>query len=264
VTVGYAGGGALNLRNSLNGATQRTDFNIGNDISAALLDIATYSSGYTPGAGFDLPNSTLFYHAGAGGLAFYLANGSAAFSFWTGGTKRLSIPGSGELLVNAAAPVQNCRVLIASDSSVNNSLVLQNYNGAAGGFFQLFLNSGAGVAGSISHSGSTSIAFNTTSDARLKIDHGRATNLEALRGVVVHDFRWKADGRWDRGVFAQDAAAVFPRAVTEGTDDRTESGDLARPWMTDYSKFVPDLIAGWQQHDAALAQLRAELAALKG
>jgi hypothetical protein len=65
-------------------------------------------------------------------------------------------------------------------------------------------------------------------------------------------------------VFAQDAHAVFPRAVSVGTDETTEGGDLARPWMTDYSKFVPDLIVGWQQHDADLAALRAQLATLKG
>jgi hypothetical protein len=34
--------------------------------------------------------------------------------------------------------------------------------------------------------------------------------------------------------------------------------------MTDYSKFVADLIVGWQQHDAEIADLRAALAALKG
>ena len=34
--------------------------------------------------------------------------------------------------------------------------------------------------------------------------------------------------------------------------------------MTDYSKFVPDLIVGWQQHDAELAGLRAFLATVKG
>jgi hypothetical protein len=34
--------------------------------------------------------------------------------------------------------------------------------------------------------------------------------------------------------------------------------------MTDYSKFVPDLIVGWQHHDAALDEIRAQLATLKG
>jgi hypothetical protein len=34
--------------------------------------------------------------------------------------------------------------------------------------------------------------------------------------------------------------------------------------MTDYSKFVPDLIVGWQQHDAEIAELRAMFATVKG
>jgi hypothetical protein len=52
--------------------------------------------------------------------------------------------------------------------------------------------------------------------------------------------------------------------VLAGTDETTDPGVLVRPWMTDYSKFVSDLIVGWQQHDAELADLRAQLATLKG
>jgi hypothetical protein len=126
-----------------------------------------------------------------------------------------------------------------------------------------FVNSAAGLCGAIAQTGATTVAYQTSSDARLKDDAGRATDLAALRAVVVHDFAWKADGRADRGVFAQDAHAVFPRAVTVGTDETTVDGSLARPWMTDYSKFVPDLIVGWQQHDAALAEIRALLAAAR-
>jgi hypothetical protein len=108
------------------------------------------------------------------------------------------------------------------------------------------------------------VSYGTSSDARLKTDHGRAADLAALRALVVHDFTWTADGTRDRGIFAQEAHALFPRAVSPGTDARTETGQLARPWMTDYSKFVADLIVGWQQHDAEIADLRAALAALKG
>jgi hypothetical protein len=128
--------------------------------------------------------------------------------------------------------------------------------------YACFNNTNAYIGG-IQHSGA-GVAYNATSDARLKDDAGRATDVRALRALVVHDFAWKADGRPDRGVFAQEAHAVFPRAVTAGTDARTETGQLARPWMTDYSKFVADLIVGWQQHDAEIADLRAALAALKG
>jgi hypothetical protein len=45
-------------------------------------------------------------------------------------------------------------------------------------------------------------------------------------------------------------------------DETTAEGTLARPWMTDYSTFVPDLLVGWQQHDAAIAELRAAVAQL--
>jgi hypothetical protein len=120
------------------------------------------------------------------------------------------------------------------------------------------------VQGNITAATSTTVAYNTTSDVRLKEDAGRASDLAALRAIVVHDFRWKADGGRDRGIFAQEAHALYPRAVAKGTDETTEAGHLARPWMTDYSKFVPDLIVGWQQHDAELAALRATLATLKG
>jgi len=265
LSVGSSGLGSFTLRNSLNGTTARTDVFIGNDANANLLDIATYASGYTATAGFDLPNGTLFYHAGGGGMSFYTANGGASINFWTGGAKRLSVTGPGEVVINELNPVSVAQVFVGADNS-SHIVVYGAANDSATQtiYFLACYNSSRGLAGAVHQTGATTVAFETTSDARLKIDQGRATNLEALRGVLVHDFRWKADDRWDRGVFAQEAAVVFPRAVSEGTDETTESGDLAHPWMTDYSKFVPDLIAGWQQHDAAIAQLRAELAALKG
>jgi hypothetical protein len=65
-------------------------------------------------------------------------------------------------------------------------------------------------------------------------------------------------------VFSQDAHKIKPDANVPGRDDRDEAGHLLQPWGTDYSKYVPDLIVGWQQHHAELTALRAELAALKG
>jgi hypothetical protein len=128
----------------------------------------------------------------------------------------------------------------------------------------LFVNSAGTPAGSIQHNAVATVAYNTASDARLKTDHGRATDCAPLRALVIHDFTWTADGARDRGIFAQEAIALFPRAVTRGGDETTDAGHLARPWMTDYSKFMPDVIVGWQQHDAAIAELRAAVAALHG
>jgi hypothetical protein len=144
------------------------------------------------------------------------------------------------------------------------AIAQKNLSPANNGQYQWFINSAGGGAGAIAQTGALTVSFTTSSDARLKDDLGHATDLEALRAVRVHDFTWKADGVRDRGIFAQDAHALYPRAVFPGSDQTTETGALARPWMTDYSKFVPDLIVGWQQHDAAIAELRAALAAVKG
>jgi hypothetical protein len=124
-----------------------------------------------------------------------------------------------------------------------------------------FYNANGGV-GSVNISGTTT-TYNTTSDARLKTDMGVADDVSVLRGLVVHDFQWTADGRVDRGVFAQEAHAVKPSAVVVGSDDRGDDGLLQNPWMVDHSKFVPDLIVGWKNHDARIAALEAELQQLK-
>jgi hypothetical protein len=166
---------------------------------------------------------------------------------------------TGTVVINAASNLGNAQLYLAWDASVRNGFAIQNLYTANAGYFLLMTNSANTAAGNIQQMGATTVAYNTTSDARLKDDAGRATDLSALRAVVVHDFAWKADGRADRGVFAQDAHAVFPRAIAPGTDETTATGALARPWMTDYSKFVPDLIVGWQAHDAAIAALTARL-----
>jgi hypothetical protein len=81
---------------------------------------------------------------------------------------------------------------------------------------------------------------------------------------VIHDFVWKSDGTPGRGVFAQEAAEVAPFAVSVGTDDRDAGGNLTRPWGVDYSKYVPDLIVGWQEHENEMAALRGQVAFLSG
>lgn len=171
--------------------------------------------------------------------------------------------GGGVVFVNTVTNFFSAQMVVASDLTAHQGLAVQNLSATNSGNFMYFYNSANVAAGSISQSGATTVVYGTTSDARLKDDDGRATDLDALRAIVVHEFTWKAGGR-DRGVFAQELAPLFPRAVVEGTDETTAAGTLARPWMTDYSKIVPDLIVGWQQHDAELAEIRAGLAAVTG
>jgi len=192
--------------------------------------------------------------------------GGNAFTGNQGLSGNFVITGSASsVIVNAGSNPNSSKLFCAADATTSNGISVQNTHPSIPGLnFFSCLNSTAAIQGAITGTSLTSVAYNTTSDARLKDDDGPATDLTALRAVAVHDFTWKLTGLADRGVFAQNTHAVFPRAVTRGTDETTASGTLAHPWMTDYSKFVPDLIVGWQQHDAAIADLRALLATVKG
>jgi hypothetical protein len=256
------GSQGLLIRNSSAGSTNKSEIQIGNDANAALLDIVSYASNFTPQAGtFDQPNGSVIYQGGAGGLS--MVAGAGILRLFTGVSERMRIASTGEVLVNRTA-VGAAAFQVSSPQASQWGVLVNSIVDQPNGIFIAFTNAAAGIQGSITAPTSSTVSFLTSSDARLKDDAGRATDVTALRAVVVHDFTWKADGVRDRGVFAQDAHALYPRAVAPGTDDTTETGSLARPWMTDYSKFVPDLIVGWQQHDAELAELRAILAAVKG
>ena len=112
-----------------------------------------------------------------------------------------------------------------------------------------------GQVGNITMSG-TSTAYNTSSDARLKVDLGPVLDAaQVLRATQVHRFTWRADGTPGRGVFAQEAAEVAPYVVTPGDD--------VKPWTVDYAKYVPDLIAGWQHLAALVGALTDRVAALE-
>ena len=96
---------------------------------------------------------------------------------------------------------------------------------------------------------SSSTAFNTSSDQRLKenIVDAPAGNIDGIR---VRSFDWKVDGSHQPyGMVAQELVDVAPEVVTQGKNE----DDM---WQIDYSKLVPMMIKEIQD-------LKAEVAALK-
>ena len=262
LSAAIAGALTSNIVNSQAGASAWAGMVFGNDVSGALMVIANYSSTYSSSA-YNQQNGSTIYVTGPGGLSLASIHASGALRLYTNSAERLRIAPSGEVLINRTT-VGAAALQVSSPQASQWGILVNAIADQANGIFIAFTNAAAGIQGSITAVNSTTTNFLTSSDARLKDDAGRATDVAALRAVVVHDFTWKADGARARGVFAQETAAVFPRAISEGTDETTDDGSLARPWMTDYSKFVPDLIVGWQQHDAELAELRTLLATVKG
>lgn len=211
--------------------------------------------------------------AAQGDIRFYTGNvtergrmhRSGAFSWGF-----VSDPGGGNMCVagnlyvgrphNGALPLSgNLSVLALASSGMDGIQVQVDTDAVPGARFVNFFNAAGAPQGSISAGTPSITTYNTTSDIRLKTDLGVSLETRVLPALVVHDFQWKADGVVSRGVFAQEAVAVLPVAVTVGC----EGPVVDQPWMVDYSKYVPDLIVGWQEHERRIISLLERLEALE-
>jgi hypothetical protein len=254
ITGSGVGVQSFGLRNSSPGAGNASQFTIGNDADPNVFVAISYASNFTgsavPGG---IANSSVLYQGGAG----LSLTATQRIDLWTNNTRRWTLDAAGHFTTGTAAAGTTFTQLAAP-----GGLILIGNAGSAAVACINFLNAN-NVVGQIITSGSAT-SYNTASDARLKTDRGIARDTSILERTEIHDYEWIADGTPARGVFSQDAHKVAPFANMPGTDERDDEGRLVRPWSTDYSKYIPDLIVGWQQHAAALAAIRAELAALKG
>lgn len=105
------------------------------------------------------------------------------------------------------------------------------------------------------------IAFNTTSDERLKENiRPSAKGLEEVMKIQVSDYNYKsAPDRDETGFIAQQLNTVIPDAVTPGGENPAE-----KPWTVDYARVTPVLAKAIQEQQAEILSLKDKLAALEG
>lgn len=243
---------------------------IGNAGNGPALGFSTVSLGYSGAdsgywVGQDSTHGiqmSWVYNATAGngygrlstyGGSYPIAIGSSTWNISAAGAASLGITSVNSAITTGVANIEG-------PLSSRPALLIQTTQSAGSGEFITFHNSSNGVAGNITHTASTTVAYNTTSDQRMKNDRGIATSIDVLRDTKIHDFDWKEDGLLDVGVFAQEAILVNPNAVTVGSDVLGDNGLPLRPWSVDYSKYVGRLIVGWQNLDSRLAVLEARAA----
>jgi hypothetical protein len=132
----------------------------------------------------------------------------------TGGTSRMTIDSSGNVIVSGAGSGSLGKLTTRSDGGTP----LAVSNESASGTLVALMGNGSGNLGTITHNGS-SVAYNTTSDYRLKEDDqpmtGATERVKALRPI---NFAWKADGSRVDGFLAHEAQEVVPECVTGSKD----------------------------------------------
>jgi hypothetical protein len=194
-----------------------------------------------------------------GGLTFNTATGGAAV------TERMRI-GSDGLITAGSGDVNGMQALLLNSGQINASvglLSLRTVNNNSGGYYQAFRNAADTIIGTISQNGTTGVAYNTSSDYRLKenvVDLDGA--IDRLNQLPVHRFNFIADpDTVVDGFIAHEAAAVVPECVT-GTKDEVDEDDNPIYQGIDQSKLVPLLTAALQEAIARIETLEAAVAAL--
>ena len=123
--------------------------------------------------------------------------------------------------------------------------------------FIRFKNDSGTTAGSIQHSGSTSVSYNTSSDYRLKENEVAISDgITRLKTLKPYRFNFKSQpSKTVDGFFAHEVTAV-PEAIN-GEKDGTEMQSL------DYSKLTPLLTAALKEAITKIETLETKVAALE-
>lgn len=118
----------------------------------------------------------------------------------------------------------------------------------SGGAYLSFQRAGLGEIGSITAATASTVAFNTSSDARMKenvVDmSGAVDKIKLIRPVT---YNWIESGYADIGYLAQELHAVCPEVVRVGGDIGQENVENNRPWGIDYGKLTPVIVSALKE-----------------
>ena len=199
-------------------------------------------------------NGSLFTPSGTSDFQVTAANASGNLRFSAGGYgEAMRLDSSGNLYIGGTSPSIATKVGVIGGSITHRLLNLEVTHTTAFGVVG-FMN-GNGSVGSISMY-SSSVAYNTTSDYRLKenvtADWDATTRLKQLNPVRFN-FIADADTTVD-GFLAHEVQSVVPEAITGEKDAVDADGNPVYQGI-DQSKLVPLLVKTIQELEARITAL---------
>lgn len=223
---------------------------LANDNATVLMRVEDYGAVMAP------------YLAASGNIQSGYAGPTGTYYFGNTGIKSLTYDGTnfnfngGPLNVHATTTVSTGGVgslgygcaLYTNFEGGNTKYGIGLHAAADNTNMILFGNAAGTLVGTIAET-STGVAYNTTSDERLKEDLKAFDAGNIIDNTNVYDFAWKSTGERSYGVIAQQANEVYPAAVSYDKDQDW--------WGIDYSKYVPVLLQELKALRARVAMLEA-------
>jgi hypothetical protein len=147
--------------------------------------------------------------------------------FNTNDAERARFDSSGNLLIGTTTVgVGNTQGMGVGINSGASYASIGHVSGTASGSVYVSFGYNGGAIGNITQNGTAAVAYNTSSDYRLKQDiqpmTGALAKVAALKPVT---YKWKADGSDGEGFIAHELAEVCPHAVTGEKDAVDDEGN---------------------------------------
>jgi hypothetical protein len=174
--------------------------------------------------------------------------------------ERARIDSSGNLLVgttSASSPATGF-VLTPNFTEANAAGIgIAHQSGSASGDVYAYFWYNSNGIGSITQNGTTAVAYNTTSDYRLKDNQQPLTGSGAfIDALKPKTWKWKADGSKGVGFIAHEVQAVSPASVV-GEKDAVDADGKPVYQAMEYGSadFIANIIAELQSLRTRVAQL---------
>jgi len=263
LTIASTGAATFNSATSLSAAFNSTTNNpyIRFDQSgAAKLFIGERSAvSGSGGTGYDL------YTAAGNDLRFFTnSNSTAALTIDTARNVGIGTSPSYRFEVmgdSCGGYVSKITNINSGDCAPGSVLILQggrfNSGGDTSSRYISFTRGDGTEIGSVRRNGALNVAFDTSSDYRLKEDLKDFNGLDKLLKLKVYDFQWKDTAERMDGVLAHELQEVVPYAVGGEKDGVDENGKIIIQGV-DYSKLVPILVKSIQELEARVKELEAK------